>query len=86
MVNTLQRLTLAFLLILLLIGIAGHLVAPASGSHHFLSETNCAFHHGMNVPVSVQPSWSESGNAPEPAQDDTCTLDIVLNIPHPPTF
>ncbi len=84
--NHFRRLSLAFLLILLLIGIAGHLLAPVGGSHHILSESACAFHHGINLPMNLQPAWNESGISPEPTHDDTCVLDLVLKISHPPTF
>ncbi len=84
--NHFQRFFLVFLLILLLIGIGGHLLAPVNGSHHVLSESTCAFHHAVDVPVNLQSSWNESGIHLEPTQDDSCALDLVLNIPHPPTF
>ena len=86
MVNNLRRLFLAFLLILLLIGLSGHLIAPSGGSHHVFSESTCAFHQGVNLPANFQPSWNESGTAPEPARNNTCALDVVINIPHPPAI
>jgi len=84
--DNLRRLSLVLLLFLLLIGIGGHLLAPVNGSHHVLSESTCAFHHAVDVPANLQSSWNESGIPLEPTQDDSCALDLVLNIPHPPTF
>ena len=81
-----QRLSLVFLLLLLLISIGGHLLAPVGGSHHVLSESTCAFHQGINLPANLQPSWNESGISLEPTHDNTCVLNLVLKIPHPPTF
>jgi len=81
-----RRLALAFLLVLLLIGIAGHMLAPVGGSHHVLSESTCAIHHGMNLPANLQSFWNESSLSPVPTYDDTCVLDLVLKISHPPTF
>jgi hypothetical protein len=84
--SILRRLSLALLLFLLLIGIAGHMLAPVGGSHHVLSESTCAIHHGMNLPANVQSFWIESSLSPEPTYDDTCVLDLVLKISHPPTL
>lgn len=84
--KALRRLSLALLLILLLIGIAGHLLAPASGTHHVLTEFGCAIHQGVNLPAHLQSSWNEAGISPEPAHDDSCVLDLVLKISRPPTL
>lgn len=81
-----RRLSLVFLLVLLLIGITGHMLAPAGGSHHVLSESTCAIHHGMNLPANVQSFWTESSLSPEPTYDYTCVLNLVLKISHPPTL
>ena len=81
-----RRISLAFLLVLLLIGMAGHLLASVGGSHHILSESTCAIHHGMNLPSNLLSSWNESSLSPEPTHDDTGVLDLVLKISHPPTF
>jgi len=86
MMTHFRRLSLVLLLLLMLIGIAGHVIQPASGSHHILSDSTCAFHHGINVPMSLQPFWDGSGISLEPTHDDSCALDLVLNIHHPPTF
>ena len=83
---TLRRLALAFLLVLFLIGIAGHMLAPVGGSNHFLSESTCAIHHSMNLPANLQSFWNESGISLELTHDDTCVLDLVLKISHPPTL
>ena len=83
---TLRRLALAFLLVLFLIGIAGHLLAPVSVSHHILSESTCVIHQGVNLPANLQSFWNESGISPEPTRDETRVLDLVLKISHPPTL
>jgi hypothetical protein len=80
-----RRLSLAFLFLLLLIGLSGHLLAPAGGAHHILSESTCVLHQGINLPANLPSSWNESGIPPEPTRDNTCVLDLVLQIPHPPT-
>lgn len=81
-----QRLSLALLLAVLLIGIGGHLLAPVGGSHHILSESTCSLHHGINIPAKLQPAWNESGISLEPTHDYTCVLDVVQKISHPPTI
>jgi hypothetical protein len=81
-----RRLSIVLLLFLLLIGIGGHLLAPVGGSHHGLPESTCTFHQGINLPANLQPSWNESGISLEPIHDDTCVLDLVLKISHPPTL
>ena len=86
MTNTLRRLALFFLLILLLIGFAGHLLAPAGGTQYVQSESTCAFHQGINLPVNIQTSWSESGISPGTTHDDTYVLELILKISHPPTL
>lgn len=84
--NNHRRLSLAFLLVLLLMGLSGHLIAPLSGSHHFLSESTCALHHSIDVPANLQPSSNEWSCSPVSTKDDASALDLVLPIPHPPTF
>lgn len=79
-----NRLSQVFLLLLLLIGISGHLLAPTGGSHPIISETTCAIHQSINFPLNIQISWNESGIALDPARDETCVLNIVLKNPHPP--
>ena len=86
MKNALQRLGLILLLVLLLLGFAGHLLAPTGGAHHIQSEATCAFHQGMNLPANIQSSWNEVGISPAPTHDNTCVLDLILKISHPPTF
>jgi hypothetical protein len=81
-----RRLSIALLLVMLLVGITVHLTAPVSGAHYTLSESACAFHHGINAPAGLQPSWKESGDSPELTHDDTCVLELIFKIPHPPTI
>ena len=84
--TTLQRLSLAFLLILLLFSVAGHALQTVDRAHHALSESTCAFHHGMNVPMNFPRCWAETGISLEPVLDQSSAFGLVLNIPHPPTF
>lgn len=84
--NNFRRLSVTFLLVMLLIGVAGHLLAPVGGSHHVLSESTCPIHQGINVPANLQATWSTSSASLEPSRDDTCVLVLVLKISHPPTL
>ena len=81
-----RKLSLAFLLILLLFSVASHLLQTVDGVHHALSESTCAFHHGMNMPMNFPRSWAETGISLEPVLDHSSAFGLVLNIPHPPTF
>ena len=85
-VNTLRRLTLGFLLILLLFGVAGHLLAPAGGMQHIQSESTCAFHLGINLPGWLQTAWNFVGISPEPVHDNACAFYLILKISHPPSL
>ena len=84
--NIIKRLALGFLLILLLIGFAGHLLAPASYTQHARSEAACAFHQGINLSAKLQTAWNVGGIAPEPIHDNACELDLILKISHPPSL
>ena len=84
--NHFRRLSLTLLLVLLLVGIVGHVLLPTNSAQHVFTESTCAFHHGMNIPVSTSPSWAETGISLDPMRDQSCALDLALNILHPPTF
>ena len=86
MVNSFRRLTLGILLILLLIGFAGHLLASASDTQHLQSEATCAFHQGINLSAKLQTAWNVVGVSPEPVHDNACALDLILKISRPPSF
>lgn len=83
---TARRFLLVFLLTLLVVGFAGHVLAPVSGMHHVQSESTCAFHQGVNLPVRLQTAWNVVGNSPEPVQDNARALDLILKISHPPSL
>lgn len=80
----LRKLSLAFLLVLLLFSVTGHIL-QSNGAHHSPSEATCAFHHGMDLPVSLCAFWNGTGNPLEPVLDDSSALTLSSAIPHPPT-
>ena len=84
-VNIIKRLALGFLLILLLIGFAGHLLAPANDTQHVQSEAACVLHQGITLSV-LQAVWNFVGISPEAIHDNACALDLVLKISHPPSL
>ena len=81
-----RRALLVFLLLLLVIGFAGHALTPFSGTHYAQSESTCAFHQGLNLPVRLQTAWNDVGISPEPTRDHACALNLVLKISHPPSL
>ena len=83
---TARRLLLLFLLTLLVIGFAGHVLVPVSDTHHVQSESTCAFHQGINLPARLQTSWNVGRISPASAHDHACALNLVLKISHPPSF
>jgi hypothetical protein len=84
--NIVKRLALGFLLILLLIGFAAHLLAPVSDTQHLQSEATCAFHQSINLSAKLQTAWKVVGVSPEPVNDNACALDLILKISHPPSL
>ena len=85
MTNLLRRLSLAFLLALLLVGLAGHLLSPACGASYTASESICAIHAGMLHPDAPQPFPGKSVITSGTKQDGVRTLCLSTEIPHPPT-
>ena len=83
---TARRLLLVFLLTLLVIGFAGHVLTPVNGTHHVQSESTCAFHQGVNLPARLQTAWNDVGISPEPIRDHACALNLILKISHPPSL
>ena len=81
-----RRALLVFLLMLLVIGFAGHLLALVSDTHHVQSESTCAFHQGLNLPARLQTAWNDVGISPEPIRDHACALNLILQISHPPSL
>lgn len=82
----LQRISLTLLLILFLLGAVGHALLPAGDLYHVQAETNCAFHHGINLPVVLQASINTVDMTLASIPDTTCAFALAFRIPRPPTF
>lgn len=85
MADLLRRLSLALLLVLLLFGLAGHLILPASNVHHTAPESTCAIHNGMIQPNGLKSLAHESAIIVGGKQDSTNALCLSAKIYHPPT-
>ncbi|MEW5830360.1 MAG: hypothetical protein AB1846_15840 [Chloroflexota bacterium] len=83
--NHFRRLSLALLLALLLVGLAGHLILPASNSHHTARESTCAIHNGMIQPNGLKSLSYEPTITIGVIQDGTIALCLSAKISHPPT-
>ncbi len=81
----LQRLILAILLVLVVFGLAGHLLAPAAGIHQAVSEATCAFHVGCLAPVFPASDAIKPRDLPILSQGAARALCMTTKIPHPPT-
>ena len=81
-----RRLSLACLLTLLLVGLAGHSVAHAGKIYHAVTESTCAFHAGILVPVIQQSHPVEANIPPQSDRDITSELNLGAKILHPPTI
>jgi hypothetical protein len=81
-----QRLSLLFLLFLLLFGLAGHLFTPANGMQHDNSESACAIHAGIIFPEKLNSTWIGPDTSLEPINDNTRAICLAAKIPHPPNF
>lgn len=81
-----QRLSLLFLLLLLLFGLAGHLFTPANSMQHAISESACALHAGIMFPENLNSTWSGPDTSLEPVHDSTRAICLAAKIPHPPNF
>lgn len=84
MADLLRRLSLALLLVLLLIGLAGHLVAPTGNYHHTAQELSCAIHNGMIQPNGLKSLTYESALI-DLEQASTYAFSLSAKISHPPT-
>jgi hypothetical protein len=83
--NRLQRLSLAILLVLVVFGFAGHLLAPAGGIHHPAPESACVFHAGCLAPVFQVSGAIKLPDLPISSQATARALCVTAKIPHPPT-
>ncbi len=82
MTDLIRRLSLALLLFLLIVGVAGHLFL--SVNNNTAREANCPIHGGMVQPEKAQPLTHMSAITIGEILDGTCALSLGAKIPHPP--
>jgi hypothetical protein len=86
MKNTVQRVLLTLLLLLILFGMAGHWVNTAKITAHASSESVCVIHAGILLPDQPKPSQNQPDISLLPTPDQTIPWCLRENISHPPTM
>jgi len=86
MKNTLRRGLLTLLLLLILIGMAGHWVNITKITAHASSESVCVIHAGILLPEQPKPSQNKPDVSLMPTPDQTIPWCLRENISHPPTM
>jgi len=84
--NTFHRLILAVLLVLVVVGLAGHILAPGAGYQHAASESTCTLHTGFLAPVFQASYGIEAYGLSIFSQGAPHALGLIAKIPHPPTI
>ena len=80
-----RRMILAFLVILLLGSMGGHLFLVSSNPAHAVQESTCPIHNGMLHAEKPQPLATQPAISIENAQDGGRALGLSAEILHPPT-
>ena len=84
MTAIIRRLSLVFLLFLLIVGVSGHLFLSATNTAHAAKEANCPIHSGMYQPEKAQPFTHKPAITIRETQDGTRALSLGAKVPHPP--
>ena len=82
----LHRLALAILLVLMVVGFAGHLLELGVGYHHAASEAACAYHTGFLAPVFQASYGIEAYGLSIFSQGAPHAVCLTAKIHHPPTI
>lgn len=85
MKNTFQQVVLTLLLLLILIGMAGHWVNTAKITAHVSSESVCVIHAGILLPEQLKSSQTKPDVSVMPTPDQIIPWCLHENISHPPT-
>ena len=86
MTPIIRRLSLVFLLLIVILGTAGHLFSSAANTSHITQEANCPIHSGMAQPERIQPYTHQPAMMIAEALDGTHDFDLDTKISHPPTI
>jgi len=86
MKNTVHRVVLTFLLLLILVGMAGHWMNTATNTAHVSSESVCVIHAGILLPEQPKPSQTKPDVSVLATSDQTIPWCLRENISHPPTI
>jgi len=86
MKNTVHRVVLTLLLILILVGMSGHWANTTKITAHASSESVCVIHAGILLPEQPKPSPNKPDVSLVPTPDQTIPWCLRENISHPPTI
>jgi hypothetical protein len=86
MKNPVKRVLLTFLLLLILVGMAGHWLNTAKITAHASSESVCVIHAGILLPEQPKPLPNKPDVSLVPTSDQTIPWCLRENISHPPTI
>ena len=86
MTDLMKRLAVLFLVTLLVLGAAEHLLLTTSGPSHVAQEASCPIHGGVVQPERAQPLVYGTVQFIGETKDSTHAFDLSLEIPHPPTI
>ncbi len=86
MKNTVHRVVLTLLLLLILVGMAGHWMNTATNTVHAATESVCVIHAGILLPEQPKPSPNKPDVSLVPTPDQTIPWCLRENISHPPTI
>jgi len=84
--NSLQRLILAVLLVLVMFGFAGHLSTSANTLYHATPESTCALHAGFLAPVLLSFFLVLARDLSIITLNISQALRVLAKIPPPPTI
>ena len=86
MTDFMKRLAVLFLVLLLVLGAAEHLLMTTAGPSHVAQEASCPIHGGVVQPERAQPLVHVTVQLVRETQDSTHAFDLSAEIPHPPTI
>jgi hypothetical protein len=86
MIGILKRLSILFLLLLLVLGAAEHLFLTVPGTNHTAQEASCPIHGGVVQSEQAQPLPHVSVQLIGEIRDNSSAFDLSAKIAHPPTI
>ena len=86
MTDLVKRLAVLFLVFLLVMGAAEHLLTTTAGPNHLAQEASCPIHGGVVQPERAQLLMHFTVQCIGETKDSTHAFDLSAEISHPPTI